>query len=243
MAKQPISALRRTAGEVKKYRILLRLVPIVIGIVALSLTVVYVVAVLYGRYGSFTVGVDKYNAMKYGLTLSETKDFSSSTSRINAQALAYITNIDGETLPKYLNEIDGEHNGENYAAYTFYCKNAGTVAVNYQYQLSIGRRTNGIEKAARIVLYVNDVPTTYAHTATDGSGPEPNTVAFARDNIVVEKTISQFNPGDVTKFTVVIYLEGNDPDCLDPVIGGTLNVDMYMTVIGEAVTEEPPAEE
>ncbi len=238
MAKQPVSALRRTAGEVKKYRILLKLVPIGVSVVAVVLAIVYVVSVLYGRYGSFTVGVDKYNAMKYALTLSETKDFETPTSRINSQAVSYITNIDGETLPKYLNEIDGEHNGDNYAAYTFYCKNAGTVAVNYQYQLSIGRRSNDIEKACRIRLYVDDVPTTYAHTATDGSGPEPNTVAFARDNIVVEKTISSFKPGDVTKFTVVIWLEGNDPDCVDNVIGGALNVDMFMTVIGEAHAED-----
>ena len=38
-----------------------------------------------------------------------------------------------------------------------------------------------------------------------------------------------FNPGDIDKFTIVIYLEGDDPDCVDALIGGEMKMHMDIT--------------
>ena len=35
-----------------------------------------------------------------------------------------------------------------------------------------------------------------------------------------------FEPKAKDKYTVVIWLEGNDPDCIDELIGGTLKLSM-----------------
>ena len=95
--------------------------------------------------------------------------------------------------------------------------------------------TRDIEKAVRVRLYVNGEPVTYARTASDGSGPEPGTTEFKTETVIAESDIENFAPGDVTKYTVVIWLEGNDPDCLDHLIGGEFKIDMTMSVIkGEA---------
>ena len=36
----------------------------------------------------------------------------------------------------------------------------------------------------------------------------------------------KFKSKDKDKYTVVIWLEGNDPDCVDDIIGGTLKLSM-----------------
>jgi hypothetical protein len=230
--------LRRTAAEVKKYRIIMRTVPIALGCATLALTLLYAVTVMYSKYGSFTVMVNKFDNVKYALTLSETPDFSDPIGRLNCKASEEITNIDGTTLPQDLDMINGEHNGDNYVAYTFYCKNAGIETITYEYQLYIANMTLDIEKAVRVRLYVNGEATDYARTRTDGTGPEPGTTEFVSESVIARNQIMNFEPGAVTKYTVVIWLEGNDPECLDNILGGEFKIDMSMSIIGIEEEEE-----
>lgn len=224
--------LRRTAAEVKKYRTIMRIVPIAVGCATIALAILYAVTVMYSKYGSFTVTVNKFDNVKYALTLSETPDFIEPIGRLNCKASEEITNIDGASLPLDLDMINGEHNGDNYVAYTFYCKNAGEETVTYEHQLYIANMTLDIEKAVRVRLYVNGVATDYARTRSDGTGPEPGTVEFVSESIIARDQIMNFAPGQITKYTVVIWLEGNDPECLDNILGGEFKIDMSMSIIG-----------
>ena len=80
--------------------------------------------------------------------------------------------------------------------------------------------------------------TDYAYARTDGvEGPEPGTVAFQTGNTIVKKVVRDFAPGAITKYTVVIWLEGSDPDCVDKILGGVFKIDMNLEVVGEAATE------
>ncbi|MBE6596370.1 MAG: hypothetical protein E7641_01755 [Ruminococcaceae bacterium] len=223
--------LRRTAAEVKRYRMLMRLIPIAIVCSLIAVAVAYTATVLYTKYGSFTVSVNKLDSVKYALTLSETPDFSEPLSSLASKAGANITNIDGTTLPSDLDMINGEHNGRDYVAYTFYCKNVGSETVTYEYELYIRNMTQEIEDAVRIRLYVDGVPEDFAKTRKDGGGAEPNTTEFYTEKIITKRQISDFSPDEVTKYTVVIWLEGNDPECLDNIIGGVFKIDMVMTII------------
>ena len=38
---------------------------------------------------------------------------------------------------------------------------------------------------------------------------------------------------EVHKYTVVIWLEGDDPDCTDELIGGNMGLEIYMQMIDE----------
>ena len=233
MAQNILTAnIRRTAYEVKRYRTWMRVVPIGIIIALLILVIGYVVSALYMRFGAFTVRVNKYDNLDYGLSLCESPDFDNPTSRLTIGIDEEITNIDGKTLPDYLDNIDGEHNGENYVAYTFYCKNTGKNAVHYNYELYIANETLEMEKAVRVRVYINGEATDYAYPRTDGvEGPEPDTVAFKTAKTVTSGTIYNCKPGDITKYTIVIWLEGNDPECVDKIIGGKFKVDMVMEVV------------
>lgn len=232
-----VTPIRRTATEVKRYRTIMKIMPLAIILSMLVLIVGYVVSVLYMRFGAFTVSVNKFDNLDYALTLSESPGFEGYTSRLNAEISETVTNIDGRTLPTYLDNIDGPHNGENYIAYTYYCKNAGKYTVDYSYEMYIANMTLEIEKAVRIRLFVDGVSEDFAYARTDGvEGPEPGTTAFQTGNTVVKRIIENFAPGDVTKYTVVIWLEGNDPDCTDKILGGEFKIDMVMEVVSDSNT-------
>ena len=225
-------SVRRTASEIKNYRRWMRLTPVAIGIAILLLITGYVISVLYMKYGAFTVKVNKFDHNEYALTLSENPNFNSHTSRLNAEISETVTNIDGSTIPDWVDNVDGEHNGENYVAYTFYCSNAGAKTVTYAYDMYIANMTYEVEKAVRIRLYVDGEYTDYAYARTDGvEGPEPGTTSFQSGNTIIKKNVKNFKPGDSTKFTVVIWLEGNDPDCVDKIIGGEFKIDMAISVL------------
>ena len=193
--------------------------------------VTYAVSALYKRTGSFTVSIDKYEMTKYGLTLSEFRDMSYNNSHLNAQISEEITNIAGETIDANVDMIDGEHNGRDYIAYTFYLQNAGEVEVSYDYQVNLSNVTQSLDEAIRLRLYVNGEDTTYAKTRSDGGGPEHGTTEFYSANVIAKDRVDGFAPGQITKFTVVIWIEGNDPDCIDWLIGGQLKIDMIMSIV------------
>ena len=227
------SVLRRTAAEVKRYRVLTRVLPIAMSIAVVTLALVYTITTMYTKFGSFTVTVNKYDNVAHALTLSETPDFKDMTSRLNAASSQEITNISVMTLPLDLDNINGSHNGDNYMAYTFYCRNAGTESVTYEYELYIANMTLEIEDAVRIRLYVNGDYEDYAKTRNDGQGAEPGTTEFLTEETILRKEL-HLTPGEYTKFTIVVWLEGDDPECVDTILGGVFKIDMNMSVLGEA---------
>ena len=227
------SVLRRTAAEIKRYRVLIRVLPIAMSIAVVTLALVYTITTMYTKFGSFTVTVNKYDNVAHALTLSETPDFKDMTSRLNAASSQEITNISVATLPLDLDKINGSHNGDNYMAYTFYCRNAGTESVTYEYELFIANMTLEIEDAVRIRLYVNGDYEDYAKTRNDGQGAEPGTTEFLTEETILRKEL-HLTPGEYTKFTIVVWLEGDDPECVDTILGGVFKIDMNMSVLGEA---------
>ena len=53
---------------------------------------------------------------------------------------------------------------------------------------------------------------------------------FISDLLVENGLITNFKPQEVHKFTVVIWLEGDDPQCTDELIGGHLGMDFFMNL-------------
>lgn len=227
---QARNVLRRSAGEIKRYRNWLKLLPAIAGAMTILVVIVYIASMAYNKYGSFTVTVNQFDGAEHLLSLSETPDFMTGTMKLNSKASESITNISKDDLPKDLDSQNGEHSGKNYLAYSFYLKNAGVNTIDCVYELYITNMTMNIESAVRIRLYVNGEYKDYARTRTDGKGPEPDTVEFFNSTVIAKDVIKNFSPNEVTKFTVVIWLEGDDPDCKDDIIGGEFKVDMLMYV-------------
>ncbi|MBQ0008714.1 MAG: hypothetical protein KBS97_00310 [Firmicutes bacterium] len=248
--KKGTSLLQRKAGEVKRYRQEKKIVPIIMGCIALLTVIVYVISLLYTRFGSFTVSVNKFHNLDYGLSLCERSDFANPTARLDCKDSKEITNIDGrllDTVP--LGSVDGAQNGENYICYTFYCKNTGKETLSYSFSMNIVNMTLEIEKAVRVryITSLNNgkaVSTDYAKAKSvdENLNPVPETYPreckpFLEERMICYEVQKDFKPGDVMKQTVAIWLEGNDEDCVDKIIGGVFKIDMKFevtSVAGEA---------
>ena len=57
--------------------------------------------------------------------------------------------------------------------------------------------------------------------------------AFESEKVVARGQVLEVEPMEVHKYTVVIWLEGDDPDCTNDLIGGHVGMDMKFQLIGE----------
>ncbi len=226
-----IAVLRSSAAYMKNYRLQRKILLTALACLSSLIIVMFMGAALYKDTGSFSVGVNKVDIVKYGITLSESRDMAHANSRLNANISERITNISIRDLPANLDMIDGEHNGDDYIAYTFYMMNAGEEEISYDYELTISNVFKGLDEAVRVRLYVDGEYTDFAKTKSDGTGPEPDTTEFYSLGVVTKKLVHGFKPGDIVKFTVVIWLEGDDPDCVDRVIDGLANFEMQISAV------------
>lgn len=190
-------------------------------VLALAFGVLFALSFMQENMGNFTINLNRLELFRRGVAIADNGDFNNATARLAAEALDNGTNIAAEDLPDNLDDIDGSHNGKNYVAYTFYIRNAGKTDLGYSAKLKVVSASKGVEKAARVRVYRNGEPTTYAAAAADGS-PEPNTEPFASKDVVTTISHKNFRVGDVDKYTVVIWLDGDDPECVDKIIGGAV---------------------
>lgn len=231
-ASMDILTLRRTAGEVKRHKVITRAISILLIILVALVAAAYAISYFYDKFGSFTVMVNKYDMVNQGLTLSETPEYDRSIATLNAGILYDMTNISGEDLPDNIDMINGAHNGGNYIAYTFYLINSGDDTLAYKGEMVIENVTNGVDEAIRIAVYKNGEKTVYGKTKSDGTGKENDCdKEFEASTVVMTTKNDSLKPRGKDKYTVVVWLEGNDPDCVDDIIGGTMKLGMNFKII------------
>ncbi|MGN1090452.1 MAG: hypothetical protein ACI4Q6_08630 [Huintestinicola sp.] len=226
-----IITLRRTAGEAKRHKVIMRVISVLLVVLIALVAAAYALSYFYDKFGSFTVMVNKYDMVNQGLTLSETPEFEKSIAVLNADIVYDMTNISGADLPANIDRINGVHNGDNYIAYTFYLINSGEDTVAYNGVMDMDNITNGVDEAIRVAVYKNGEKTVYGKTKSDGTGKEKDCdFEFESSTVVMSTKNDSFSPDARDKYTVVIWLEGNDPDCVDDIIGGTMKLSMKFTI-------------
>ena len=222
-------AVRATARSVRRRNVMLRIISVILLIIILLLGVFYGLSVFVNRAGNFTVWITEEDLGR--ITLSNTADFEESATILEADIIEQMDNITKEWLPENIaEEGEGCHNGENYIAYTFFLKNAGEDEINYTTQIDIHAVTKEADNAVRVMIIKNGEETVYAKAQKGSSEPEPDTVPFYSDTQVMNNVTAGFQPGDVDKYTVVIWLEGNDPECIDNIRGGVVKMSMNFKV-------------
>lgn len=206
----------------------------------LIMAVAYIASALIVSDSSFTVKAGD-DIFEKSLSLSETIGFANPSTQLSAVAVDGMNNItyawfESEGILDKLDNMDGSHNGElkegHYIAYSFYIKNSGNKVLDYQAKLKILYATRGIDAAVRVMVYQNGNPTIYAKAQENGM-PEQypaNTVSFLSDELVLDRTRANLNPDQYDKYTVVIWLEGEDKECNNRVRGGTMKFEMVFDV-------------
>lgn len=232
MAKEVLVKAEKIYGRKKKYS----KIKIVITLLLIILTLIFIILSIIYKGGKFTITLDTRLARKNEIVIYENKLLPDETIKLSAKDLEFMDNISINWIPENINdEQDGSHNGDNYIAYTFYIENKGEEIVNYWYTIKIDDVIKKVDEAARVMIYFNGEKKVYAKINSITQLPEKDTSPFYSDTIPVLEQREDFKPKDVDKFTVVIWLEGDDPDCIDNILGGEIKMHME---IREEFTDE-----
>ncbi len=198
-------------------------------IMALFLIIIYFLLKAFYEGGDFTVSLDQAFAKKSGLIMFE-REGDADKRVLKAKKAEYIDNISIKWIPEDINKQgEGSHNGDNYLAYSFYVENKGSEVVNYWYEIIIDDVIKNADEAIRVMVYLNDEKTVYAKASSKTGEAEEGTKMFYSENEVAVEQRKDFQPGDIDKFTIVVFIEGDDPECLDNLIGSEMKMHMDIT--------------
>ena len=223
--------VKLSASKVKQEKKTNKIFRIVLILVVLILLILYfVIGIIYNR-GNFSITLDKDLYFESGLMIYDDPEYKVYRSELLAPAPDTFDSMSYKWLPDNLGEEKlGTHNGDNYLAYTFLIENTGDKEVNYISRVVIEDVIKNVDEAVRIRVYKGSEYVTYAKLSNKGE-PEEGTVSFLEDKIVMEEHINNFKPGDINKYTVVMWIEGTDPDCTDNILGGEFKA--YMNFSSE----------
>ena len=247
-----------------------------LGAAALLLTTLFLFSLVSQMRGHFTINLTG-GMFREGFTLSESKGFESPTTRLFAQPAEDVPCISVLDIAEDVPLVDGQYEGQNYFAYTFYIRNEGESTVDYVWDLSINSESQGLSKATWFMVfeddrmqifaeadekgkaqalpafdddtrgyrqrplaeYARDAEKLYQVVRTTSAGTYYRMVPekFESDTRVTGGEVTGVAPMEVHKYTLVIWLEGDDPDCTDDKIGGHLGVDMNFRLSSEPEKE------
>ena len=222
-----------TADKVKKRKKLVVIVRQSLLILLIFLVLLYVILDIIYNGGKFTVVLDSNRTLESGLAIYESSNNSQGKRKLEATPIRFMDNISYKWIPENVDtEAEGSHNGQNYIAYTFYVENQGTEVLSYHYEMIVDDVIKNVDEAIRIKIYRNGEGVTYAKKNMFGD-PEDGTEPFAdiknAEGTIILGEVTDFKPDDLDRITVLVWLEGDDPDCTDALIGGGLKMHMVIT--------------
>lgn len=223
-----------TAKGIKKRNKMMRLTIIIFSCVFIVLTVIFLILSFIFNGGKFTISLDSNDDLTTSLALFDNMEYKEIKRKLYADEIDFMDNISIKWLPDDIDseKYEGSHNGDNYIAYTFYLGNTGVETVNYWYEVVIDDVIKNVDEAVRIMIFRNGEKTVYAKKNADTGKEEDGTVSFYeneksyKEHIAVLEEVKEFKPLDIDRFTIVVWLEGDDPDCVNAIIGGEIKMHM-----------------
>ena len=218
------------ANKIRNWHKLGKYAKLTVFLLLLLLIIIYIVLRILFDDGSFIVSLDKNEMLYSGLAMYESLNDPTPKRRLVAEDLQFMDNISIKWLPSDITEYEGSHNGKNYIAYSFYMENQGQVVLNYWYSIVMDDVVNHADEIMRIMIYVNDEKTVYAKGSSINREPEKGTEKFRddEDGTIILKQRKNMKAGDLDKITVVVWIEGDDPECVDALIGGHARLHMKL---------------
>ena len=223
-----------TANKVRDRKRIAKVVRRALFILLIFLIFIYIILEIIYDEGKFTVILDSNETLESGLAIFDSLNNSHGKRKLEATPIMFMDNISYRWLPENVDtEADGSHNGQNYIAYSFYVENQGNEVLNYHYEMYVDDVIKNVDDAIRIRIYRNGVDTTYAKKNFLNDQPEANTEPFKdikdAEGVIISEKVTDFKPDDLDRITVVVWIEGDDPDCEDALLGGEIKMHMVIT--------------
>ena len=141
---------------------------------------------------------------------------------------------------------------DNFICSTFYLKNVtdNSESFTIEEQMVILSATQNIDAAIRVLIIRDGVYEFYAKAKDDGTPEEAiptknftygdlygddydgadrddvvMTTPFSSEDNIIDETDMILQPGELIKYTFVIWLEGWDDECVNTVLGGKIKID------------------
>lgn len=218
------------AQKIYKRKLFIKIVKIAFLLLLILISIIYLFLYIIYAGGRFTVSLDKNMSNRKNVFLSEDGNIKNKARKLSADTIEYMDNISIKWLPDNIDtEKNGGHNGDNYIAYTFYVINSGEEKVNYWYEIDIDDTIKNVDEAIRIMIYRNGERTVYAKKSKDTGQAEPGTKKFISSKIAVLEQRKNFKPSSKDRYTVVVWIEGDDPECKNDLLGGEIKLHMDFT--------------
>lgn len=223
------SNVKLTAEKVYKRKMINRIVKLGIIILLLLFSILYLILYVVNSNGYFTINLDRNLKSERHILMSSDSEFSAETVQIKVKGLEYMNNITKSWIPiKEVISKEGDNSDDNYIAYTFFIKNAGDEEVSYKTKIVIESVIKDVDEAVRVDVITNGEEKVYAKKAKDGSN-EPDTIPFISNHLIMQEDRNNLKPGEIDRYSIIVWLEGNDPECIDDIIGGEMKMAMVIT--------------
>lgn len=220
------SKLIKTTDKLKKEKKLKKKFKLVVILLLLLLLILYFVMGIVYNNGNFSITLDKNLYLDNGIIIYDDFQYKVYRTELLAKAPETFNSIKEIWLPEEIKDYEGgSHNGDSYLVYTFYIENTGDEIASYTREVIIDDVIKDVDAAIRVRIYKNGEYLTYAKLSSEGE-VEPNTVPFVDDKIIMSEDVTNFKPNDIDKYTIVLWIEGEDPDCTDNILGGEFKVRM-----------------
>lgn len=211
---------------------------------------------IYGNnVGNFVVSVD--NSLGLNFSLNDTGSYGPNneygTTTLYGPGLTGMldaTIIDPSfRLPSVekLDEMFGDNsdfNTRKYLAYGFTIKNVSSIDGGYRLKLNCTEQYQNVLSALRIMVVIDGEEKIYAQASSNGlpingvidpdsalgkNNYEDRIITFVDDYTLIDFTVPLLKAGKASKYGIMMWLEGFDPDCNDKIMGGSIRLDMTFT--------------
>lgn len=222
---------------------------------AISVFIVVVMAsfTFIGANGAnFVVKFDGDDGL--GLALYNTEAMDKPLSRLSYPTLIDQKDVSLSWIPENIEDGLGDKSDMNrswYFAFSFLLRNESNVPADISLEINAKKVTKNVDSAVRVALYRSvigsDEPSVRRIFAKPKSIEDkvvvPEITKDYNGNILYESEpflsptkicslrYDKLKIGEVNKFTVLIWIEGYDPECKDELKGGTMSMDMSIKIV------------
>lgn len=233
----PIATSKKVAVNMRR-RFFRKLLLVILAIALLITSTVYIMLLLIEE-NSMRIYVGQTETGK-SLRLASDSEFTKPTAAITVIGPRVMDNITYSWLfSKYgIDETtlgqdkEGSFSGDNYIAHTFFLQNNGDGDVNYYCGIRVLSEYKDMSACIRVMVVKNGNAVVYAKRSSTGgremisNNPDSMTTPFYNDEYVMYAETNSLAAGEVDKYTLILWIEGEDPETTNERLGGYIKMEM-----------------